>query len=209
MNIGIIGTGNMGLALGRLWAARGHEVRLSFSRDETKLRDKAATIGAQSGSVREAVDASDVLLLSVPWNAVPEAIAQAGDLSGKLLITCCTPLNANMSGLTLGTDDSGAETIGRLAPGARVVEAFNSVFATVFESGNTHFGDRRATVFFCGDDAGAKQVVAGLIEELSCEGVDAGPLSSARYLEPVGAMMVRFALALGQGTNLNLALLRR
>ena len=209
MNIGIIGTGNMGTALGRLWAAQGHQVFLSFSRDEGKLRDKATAIGAQWGSVSEAVENCEALLLGVPWSAVPEALEQAGDLSGKLLITCCTPLNADMSDLTLGLNDSGAETIQRLAPDARVVEAFNSVFATIFESGETSFGDRQATVFICGDDAPAKEIVAQLIEEIGCESVDAGPLSSARYLEPMGALMVRFAFLLDQGTNLNLSLLRR
>ena len=81
--------------------------------------------------------------------------------------------------LALTTDDSGAQTIARLLPGARVVEAFNTVFAAVFESGDTRFGERRATVFFCGDDAGAKQLVSRLIEDGGCDGVDAGPLSSA------------------------------
>lgn len=209
MKIGIIGTGNMGTSLGRLWAQRGHEVRLSFARDEAELRDKAATIGATAGSVREAVEHAEVLLLAVPWDTVPEAIGQAGELTGKLLITCCTPLKADLSGLTIGTDNSGAETIQGLAPRARVVEAFNSVFATIFESGNTEFGNRRTTVFYCGDDGEAKKVVAQLIEEIGCDGVDAGPLSSARFIEPMGAMMVRFAFALGQGTDLNLGLLRR
>ena len=209
MNIGIIGTGNMGAALGRLWAARGHTIRLSFARDEAKLRARANSIGATACEVRAAVENSDALLLSVPWSAVPEALKQAGDLSGKLLITCCTPLNADMSGLTLGLSDSGAETIQRLAPEARVVEAFNSVFATIFESGDTSFGDRQATVFICGDEAPAKEIVTQLIEEIGCESVDAGPLSSARYLEPMGALMVRFAFLLDQGTELNLSLLRR
>jgi predicted dinucleotide-binding enzyme len=209
VKIGIIGTGNMGTSLGRLWAQRGHTVQLSFSRDEAKLHERAAQIGATAGSVREAVKNADVVLLSVPWDAVPVAVEQAGDLTGKLLVTCCTPLNADMSGLTIGTDNSGAETIQGLAPGARVVEAFNSVFATIFESGNTGFGNRRTTVFYCGDDAEAKKVVAQLIEGIECDGVDAGPLSSARYIEPMGALMVRFALALGRGTNLNLSLLSR
>jgi predicted dinucleotide-binding enzyme len=96
-----------------------------------------------------------------------------------------------------------------LVPGARVVEAFNSVFATILESGDTRFGDRRTQVFYCGDDEEAKKIVARLVEETDCEGVDAGPLSSARYIEPMGAMLVRLGLAMGQGTNLNLSLLRR
>jgi predicted dinucleotide-binding enzyme len=188
----------MGTSLGRLWAQRGHEVRLSFSRDEANISDKAAQIGATAGSVREAVENSDLLLLSVPWELVTQAIEEAGDLSGKILVTCCTPLTPDFMDLTMGTNTSGAETIQALAPGARVVESFNSVFATIFESGDMQFGDRPATVFYCGDEDEAKKAVAQLIEELGCDGVDAGPLSSARYLEPAAVLILRLASLKGR-----------
>ena len=209
MKIAIIGTGNMGEALARLWAAKGHEISISFSRDKSRLEAKAQEFGVAYGEVKDVVAAADAVLLSVPWAAVPEAIKQAGDLSGKLLISCCTPLKADLSGLEFGTDDSGAEFIQRLAPDALIVESFNSVFATILQSGDVQFGEHKTTVFYCGDDAKAKATVASLIEEIGCEAVDAGPLTSARFLEPMGNLMVRMALELGLGPNLNLALLRR
>jgi predicted dinucleotide-binding enzyme len=97
--------------------------------------------------------------------ARPGSTKQAGDLNGKLLISCCTPLNEGFSGLIIGTNDSGAKTIQRMAPGAHVVEAFYSVFVTILESGDTHFGDRRTQIFYCGDEE-AKKVVARLMQRL-------------------------------------------
>jgi predicted dinucleotide-binding enzyme len=141
--------------------------------------------------------------------ARPGSTKQAGDLNGKLLISCCTPLNEGFSGLIIGTNDSGVETIQRMAPRANAVEAFNSVFATTLESGDTRFGDRRTQVIYCSNNQEAKKVVARLIAEIDCEGVHAGPLSSARYMEPMGAMLVRLGLAMGRGTNLHLNFLHR
>jgi 8-hydroxy-5-deazaflavin:NADPH oxidoreductase len=194
MKIGIIGGGNMARSLSRFWIKNGHELMFSFSRSEEKLRELAASVSdrAQMGTPAEAVSFADVVLLAVPWVAVPEALQAAGSLSGKLLFSCVNALKADMSGMAIGTTTSAAEEIAKLAPGARVVEGL-PLFAEVLLSESTQFNQQTATVFYCGDDADAKLVVAGLLEETGAEAIDVGALSMARYIEP--AMMVLIQLA--------------
>jgi 8-hydroxy-5-deazaflavin:NADPH oxidoreductase len=194
MKIGIIGGGNIARGLGKFWAENGHELMFSFSRNEQKLKDLARSVSdaARVGTPAEAVQFADVVLLAVPWEAVPKALQAAGSLSGKLLFSCVNALNPDMSGMAVGTATSAAEEIAKLAPGARVVEGL-PLFAEVLDSGNTQFNGQEATVFYCGDDAEAKSIVAGLLRETATEAIDVGALSAARYIEP--AMMVLIQLA--------------
>lgn len=194
MKIGIIGGGNMASGLSKFWAKNGHELMFSFSRSEQKLKDLATSVSnsAQIGTPAEAVAFADVVLLAVPWAAVPEALQAAGSLSGKILFSCVNALKPDMSGMAVGTTTSAAEEIAKLAPGARVVEGL-PLFAEVLQSDSTSFNGQEATVFYCGDDAEAKSVVAGLLKETDVEAIDVGGLSTARYIEP--AMMVLIQLA--------------
>jgi predicted dinucleotide-binding enzyme len=194
MKIGIIGGGNMASGLGKFWAKNGHELMFSFSRSDQKLKDLAASVSntTRIGTPTEAVAFADVVLLAVPWIAVPEALQAAGSLSGKILFSCVNALKPDMSGMAIGTTTSAAEEIAKLAPGARVVEGL-PLFAEVLQSGDTSFHGTEATVFYCGDDVEAKTVVAGLLKETAVEAIDVGSLSTARYIEP--AMMVLIQLA--------------
>jgi 8-hydroxy-5-deazaflavin:NADPH oxidoreductase len=200
MKIGIIGGGNMASGLGKFWAKNGHELMFSFSRSEQKLKDLAASVSdtAQTGTPAEAVAFADVVLLAVPWVAVPEALQAAGSLSGKLLFSCVNALKPDMSGMAVGTTTSAAEEIAKLAPGARVVEGL-PLFAEVLLSGDTHFDGQEATVFYCGDDAEAKAIVAGLLKETAVEAIDLGSLSTARYLEPAMMMLIQLAYVQQKG----------
>jgi 8-hydroxy-5-deazaflavin:NADPH oxidoreductase len=194
MKIGIIGGGNMASGLGQFWAKNGHELMFSFSRNPQKLKDLAASVSdtAKTGTPAEAVEFADVVLLAVPWGAVSEALQAAGSFSGKILFSCVNALKPDMSGMAIGTTTSAAEEIAKLASGARVVEGL-PLFAEVLLSESTQFNQQTATVFYCGDDADAKSVVAGLLEETGAEAIDVGNLSTARYIEP--AMMVLIQLA--------------
>jgi 8-hydroxy-5-deazaflavin:NADPH oxidoreductase len=194
MKIGIIGAGNIGSSLGKIWAKNGHELMFSFSRDEQKLKALAASVSAtaQVGTPIAAVKFADVVLLAVPWSAVPEALQAAGSLEGKLLFSCVNALKPDMSGMAVGTTTSAAEEIAKLAPGARVVEGL-PLFAEVLQSGDTSFDGARATVFYCGDDTEAKTIVAGLLEETEVEAIDIGGLSTARYLEPAMMLLIQLA----------------
>ena len=201
MNIGILGSGNMGAALGKGWAAKGHRIIFSFSRDRTKLQRLAREAGdpARAGSVAEAVAASDVLMLAVPADQLDQVLGEAGLLAGKTIITCVSGLPPDFSGQTMGlaTDltTSIAEQIAQRAPGAMVVEAFNSTFAEIVAADSRRFGADRAGVFYCGDDAAAKRTVAMLIEDCDYDAVDVGPLVVAHSLEMLSSAWVQLAAA--------------
>lgn len=210
MNIGIIGSGNVGSGLGKIWAQKGHKVIFSFSRNQEKLKALALTDqNSSAGSPAEAVQHGELLLLSVRWETVREALNAAGPMQEKILIDCTNPLTPDFSELALGHTTSAAEEIAKIAPGAKVVKAFNSVFADIYHSESRLFGSRMPTMFYCGDDTGAKTAVARLIRETGFEPIDAGPLKSARYLEPLAMLMIQLGYGQGMGTSIALNLIRR
>ncbi|MBD2465941.1 NADPH-dependent F420 reductase [Oscillatoria sp. FACHB-1407] len=209
MNIGIIGAGNMGTGMGKFWAQNGHKLMLSYSRSPDKLKAAAESIGSGTlvGTPAEAVQFADVVVLSVAWTAVEDALQQAGSLDGKILFSCVNALLPNMGGLAVGTTTSAAEEIAKLAPGARIVEAM-PLFAEVLHSSSRLFGEQKPTVFYCGDDEDAKAIVAQLLQETEVDAIDAGPLKSARYVEPAGFLLVQLAYAQNMG-QVALKLLQR
>jgi 8-hydroxy-5-deazaflavin:NADPH oxidoreductase len=215
MKIGIIGSGKMGSGLGKIWAKSGHQVIFSYSRDENKLRQLAASAGetAKVGTPEVAVAESDVIVLAVWAPTLEEVFRSAGSLDGKIIITCVSALQPDFTGQTIGlaTDlkISVAETIQQLAPKAKVVEAFNTTFAEIIASESRQFGDDYPSIFYCGDDADAKATVAILIEECGYEAVDAGKLIVARSLETLATAWVQFAVASQIFPNLGLKALRR
>jgi NADPH-dependent F420 reductase len=211
MNIGIIGTGNMGSGLGRLWAQRGHVVFFG-SRDPQKALRLGETLGvmASGGAIDQAAEFGQVVLLAVRWDHVPDALqaAGAGTLDGKILIDCTNPMTSDWMRLVEGLTTSGAEKIQSLVPGAKVVKAFNHVYSQIIQS-SPLFGTQNASVFYCGDDSNAKEIVAGLIEDAGFDPVDSGCLQNARYLEPIAEQMVQFAYVIGMGTDQALKIIRR
>ena len=215
MKIGIVGSGNMGGGLGKLWAKAGHQVIFSYSRDENKLLQLAGSAGgdAKAGTPEAAVLQSDVILLAVWLPSIEEAIRATGSLDGKIVITCVSGLQPDFTGKTIGlaTDlkISVAETIQQFVPKARVVEAFNSTFAEIIASDSRQFGADFPSVFYCGDDMEAKQIVAGLIADCGYEAIDAGNLLAARTLETLATAWVQFAVSSQLFPNLGLKALRR
>jgi 8-hydroxy-5-deazaflavin:NADPH oxidoreductase len=131
MQIGIIGAGNVGGALGKGWARAGHKVTYGVP-DPSAERHRAAAEaagGAGLRRVRQAAHEADAIVLAVPFDAVGDALAAAGDLSGRLLIDVTNPLRMGAAGLELsiGFDRSGAEHVASLAPGAAVFKTLNQV----------------------------------------------------------------------------------
>lgn len=200
MKIGIIGAGNMGSSLGKFWAQNGHQLMFSYSRDAAKLQKIAEAIGSNAtvGTPAEAVQFADVVLLSVPYGAIEDALQAAGSLDSKILFSCVNALLPDMSGMAVGTTTSAAEEIAKLAPGARVVEAL-PLFAEVLNASSQRFGDQTATIFYTGDDEAAKQVVAGLLREIDVEVVDAGGLKNSRFVEPAMMLLIQLAYVQNMG----------
>ena len=180
---------------------------LSFGRDPAKLEQAARMFGARPGSPREAVVFGDVVALAVPWEAVTPALHQAGSLAGKVVWDCTNALKPDMSGLAIGTTTSGAETVQRLAPGARVVKGIPP-FAELLHSADPTIDGEPVGVFVCGDDAAAKRVVANIMSSLPATVTDAGPLENARYVEPAMMLLVRLAYGHGLGPRLSLSFRR-
>jgi 8-hydroxy-5-deazaflavin:NADPH oxidoreductase len=209
MNIGIIGSGNMGASMGKIWATRGHKVLFSFSKDFAKLRAVADAAGptAESGTPAEAVAFGEVILLSVPWGAVTEAVKSAGAITGKALFTCVNCLKPDLSGLVVGTTTSAAEEIAKLAPEAKVVEAIPPM-AQILAADSRRLAGQQISTFYCGGDESAKTTVASLLRELDLDPVDAGPLTSARFIEPAGMLAVQLAYGMDLGPNIAMQLLR-
>jgi predicted dinucleotide-binding enzyme len=209
MNIGIIGSGNMGAGMGKIWAAKGHTILFSFSKDQEKLRGVAAAAGpdARIGTPAEAVAFGELILLSVPWAAVPEAVQMAGTFRSKTLFSCVNSLKPDLSGLIVGTTTSAAEEIAKLVTDARLVEAIPPM-AQILVVDSRRLGGHQISTFYCGDDRVAKGQVASLLRDLDLDPVDAGPLTSARYIEPAGMLNVQLAYGMGLGPYLGTKLLR-
>src|SRR5436190_13434185 len=210
MHIAILGTGGVGAALGTRWAAAGHAVTFGSRTPES---EKVQQLIAKSGSSasakppREAIAAADAILFAVPWPAARETLLQLGDLTGRTLIDCTNPLLSDMSGIELGHIISAGEQIAAWVPGAKVVKAFNTASVKVML--NPQFGEHRATMFYCGDDAAAKSAVRQLIEDVGFDPVDAGSLSSSRYLEPLAMLYIHLAFRQGLGSNCAFKIMRR
>src|SRR5438093_4308985 len=123
MRVGILGSGLMGGKLGTLFARAGHEVVFSYSRSREKLKKLARDAGknARAGTPAEAAKDADALLLAVHWSRVDDVLKQAGDLSGKVIVTCSLPMNATDTGLVVAHTSSGAEKLAKKVPKSRVV----------------------------------------------------------------------------------------
>ncbi|WP_017716135.1 NADPH-dependent F420 reductase [Kamptonema formosum] len=210
MKIGVIGAGNVGGALGRILAGKGHEIVFGVRDPQSsKVQSLIDSTGgkAKAGSVQEAAAHGEVVILATPWQATQEAIEQAGDLSGKILIDCTNPLGAAPNELVIGLTTSAAEEIAKWAAGARVVKAFNNIGASCFE--NLTFGSQQANTFICGEDAEAKKVVMSLAQEIGFEPVDTGDLSKARLAEPLAALWIHLAYFQGMGPDFAVNLVKR
>jgi len=185
MKIGVIGAGRIGGNAARLFAAAGHDVLLSYRRDPDSLAGQAAQIGARasSGRPRDAAQFGDVVMLSVPWSAIPDALEQAGPLDGKIVIDTTNQFGpGGVQPLPGGV--TAAQYNQQRMPGARLVKSFNTLTAgfQASQAGRTPAG-KRVVLFLCGDDEKAKQVVTGLIEDAGFAPADLGRLADAGPME--------------------------
>jgi predicted dinucleotide-binding enzyme len=206
MNIVIVGAGNVGRALGAGWLKAGHKVTLAVrdtgSSNAAALKQQGFAIVA----VKEAAAAADVIVLALPWAALASVVKGLGSLAGKIVIDATNPLAPDMS-LAVGHNDSAGETVARLAPGARVVKAFNTTGAN--NMADSGYSAGKLVMLVAGDDAQAKATTMSLAADLGFEAVDAGPLAMSRHLEPMAMVWIKLAIVQKLGRNFGFALLRR
>ena len=203
MRIGILGSGLMGGKLGTLFARAGHEVVFSYARSKEKLQRLAREGNASAGTPGETAKEADALLLAVHWSRVDDVLKQAGDLSGKVIVSCSLPMNADNTELVVAHSSSGAEEIAKKVPKARIVCAFNTVPSEVlFGVFEARRKAERPSLVYCGDDSSSKGVAAELIRDVGFDPVDAGPLRIARYSEPFALLVAQLAYAGSGGPEL-------
>jgi 8-hydroxy-5-deazaflavin:NADPH oxidoreductase len=204
MRIAIIGAGSLGSALGARLGGAGHEIMFG---GEDSAREVASRMAAGVGSNSDAAAFGDVVVLAVPFAAMEAALDGAGT-EGRVLWSCVNALTHDLSGLAVGFDTSGAERVAQQAPGARVVAAIPP-FAHAIASGTLAYDEGLTpSVFLCGDDRAAKEVVERLVRDLGAHPVDAGPLSAARLVEPAMTLLIGLAYS-DAPRDLGLRLLER
>lgn len=188
MNIAVLGSGNVGSALAEAWQRAGHNVVYG------KRQDADAPASVPAKPIADAIRGAEVIALCVPWSAVADVLSK-NDYTGKVLIDCTNPIGSNFQ-LEKAGATSGGETVARLIPRSKVVKAFNTTgFANMR---NPQIRGEKITMFYCGDDATAKQTVSKLITDIGFDPVDAGPLTQARYLEPFAMLWITLSLKIGR-----------
>lgn len=204
MKISIIGAGNIGASLAKVWSAKGHEVVFGARDANSPKTQKAMSeIGGKvrAASIPEAVASSEVVALAVPANALKDTVESLGNVSGKIIIDISNRVVASP-----GDGPSAAEDVATWAKGAKVVKAFNTLgFETLL---NPIFSGQPATTFVCGDDAEAKATVIRLAEEIGLQAVDSGPLANAAGAEAVARLWVSM-MRNGMGRDFAFTMIRR
>lgn len=189
--IAIIGKGNVGSALQAGLQRAGYEVE-SVGEDPSRVRELAAW--------------GDVIILAVPYVALDDAIRMMGDaVRGKTVVDVTNALTADYQ-LAVGFTTSGAEELQKKVTSAKVVKAFNTVFAEHMSTGKKN--GTALTLFVAGDGKAAKQQLLTMGDDIGFDAVDAGPLQNARWLEALGYLNIQLGYTLGMGTQIAFKLLR-
>lgn len=187
MKIGIIGSGNIGGTLGKHWAKAGHNVMFS-SRNPDELKEMADSVGAKAGTVTEAADHGEVLLLATPLKHNEVVANEVGTLRDKILIDATNPYpNRDGEVAQKIVDDenkTSTEYTASLFTGATTVKAFNSVFYKVMEERAFKEGDDRVAIQIAADDENAKTIVKNLIEDIGMAPHDMGNFKDGKKFEP-------------------------
>ncbi|MBK8903850.1 MAG: NADPH-dependent F420 reductase [Anaerolineaceae bacterium] len=209
MKIGIIGTGNVGSALGKGWASQGHKVVFGTRQPEgEKVQKLLAEVGegVTAVPIPDAIQQSDIIVLATPWNAASDVAHAVTNWRGKIVIDATNPIAPGLQ-LAVGHTTSAAEQLATFLPGASVVKAFNTTGAENMLD-PLYDGDP-ITMFICGDDADAKNTVTELAETLGFDVADVGGLEAARLIEPMAMVWITLAMKQGLGRNIAFKLVRR
>jgi predicted dinucleotide-binding enzyme len=193
VNLGIVGTGNLAVALGRAWAGAGHRLVVA-GRERTRANAAADEIGqrARSADLSELAYHVDAVIVAVAWEGLENALVLAGgpegSLAGKTVIDCTNPVDFTTGRLKLSTG-SAAELVARTAHGANVVKALLLYAGTSWPYVGPDSG--RPVVPICGDEHASLETARALIADLGASAAVVGDLGSARQLEEAAGMVIR------------------
>jgi predicted dinucleotide-binding enzyme len=211
MKIAIIGAGNVGGVLARRWVQAGNHVFIASRNPQAgKVQGLIEELApnAEALPIDRACAAADVVLLSTPWTAAREALTQAGDLAGKVLLDATNPLMETEDGrLALIPGESAGEQVARWLPGVEVVKIFNTVGSGVMA--DARFTGARPVMLYATDSGRAAEIARRLGEETWFDPVHAGGIEYSAHLEHFGMIWINLALAQGHGTDIAFGLLRR
>ena len=185
--VAIVGTGNVGKALREGLERSGHEVR-----------------AAGKGKVSETASWADIIILAIPFAAIPDVTRELQSVAdGKTVVDVTNALTPDMQ-LALGFSTSGAEELQRALPRARIIKAFNTVFAQHMSRGSA--AGQQLSLFAAGDDPAARKAVLELGKAIGFDAIDAGPLKNARHLESLGYFNIQLGYVLGNGPDIGFKL---
>jgi predicted dinucleotide-binding enzyme len=207
MKIAIIGTGNVGTALGTNWNKSNHEI-IYGSRNPQDEKHIELEKFAQVLTLSQAAMLGDVIVLATPWQSTEEAINEMGStLDAKIVIDATNPLKPDLSGLLIYGDTSGGEQIAKWAPTSKVVKALNSAFAKVME--HPEINGVKSMMLIAGDDLSALNTVAGLVDDLGFQSQKMNGISNSRLLEMVGLTLITLGYKEGLGNEIGLSILKK
>lgn len=199
MKILIIGNGNMGRGLATRALAGKHRVTL-HDEDSGKAQALASELGVSvAGDVRDAIAASDIVVLATPYEGTVAVVGQLGAaLDGKLVVDISNPLNETYSDLVTPAGSSAAEQLRALLPaGTKLVKAFNTTFAGTLVAGQV--AGQTLDVLIAGDDDTAKGIVAEFVSSSGLTPIDVGALDRARQLEAMALLGITLQFRLNSG----------
>jgi 8-hydroxy-5-deazaflavin:NADPH oxidoreductase len=182
MRIGVVGPGRIGGNTARQALKAGHEVALSFSRDPARLEALAEELGpgASAATPAEVVESSEIVVFSVPWDAIDEALEQGGSLDGRIVID--TTNQYGQSAMPAAGQTAAQFNAARM-PGARYTKSFNTLTSAFQAEAADRSADERVVQWICGDDAEAKAVASDLIGAMGYQPVDLGGTADCEVME--------------------------
>jgi 8-hydroxy-5-deazaflavin:NADPH oxidoreductase len=180
VRVAVIGAGRIGGNVARQAARAGHDVRLAYSRDPGKLAAFADELGGEAASPADAVSWAELVVFAVRWDSIEDALAQMGPLDSKIVVDTTNQFG---SGPMPAEGQTAAAFNAARMPGARYTKSFNTLTSAFQAATAGRSGDERVVQWICGDDAGAKSVVAGLLEDMGYAPVDLAGIDDCGVME--------------------------
>ena len=203
MRITILGAGNIGLAAGTKWKAKGHDITFGVRDTQSQKAWNAMNIGAKVTNFQEAVENAEVVLVAIPFGVADEVIKSIDvEWEGKIIIDATNPISVSTEPF-----ESAAEAISAWTGNGEVVKAFNTT--GVSNLTNPVYDGKAIETFICGEDISAKQIVSVLAEDLGFRVTDIGGIENAVMLENLAKLWVTMAYKLGKGPNFAFTIVER